>query len=90
MTDGDQRASNIRRAAGAAEPALANRFNVIVDMIMGNAFRVRLQWVDVEEVLTVQRHPAEHRIVERPFHHVGVMGVAFHLQHPAGEHHQAN
>ena len=51
---------------------------------------VHFQRVNVEEVLPVQCHAAEHRIVERTLHHIGVLAVGLHLQHSAGEHHQPN
>lgn len=48
------------------------------------------QRVNVEEVFTVKRHTAKHGVIQRAFHHVGVLAVGLHFQHPAGEHHQAN
>ncbi len=51
---------------------------------------MHLQRVNVEEVLSVQRHAAQHGVVQRPLHHVGVLAVGLHLQHPAGKHHQAD
>ncbi len=51
---------------------------------------MHFQRIDIKEMLTVQRHPAQHRVVQRALHHVGVVAVCFHLQHPTGKHHQAN
>ncbi|MNI88032.1 hypothetical protein D3C73_1452880 [compost metagenome] len=59
-------------------------------MVMWNTFRVRLQRIDVEEVLPVQRHSTQDRIVKRTLHDVGVVRITFHFQHAAGEHHQAD
>ncbi len=85
-----QDAGNIRRATGAAEPALTHRFHVVIDMVEGQRFRVHFQRIHIKEMLTVQRHAAQHRVVQRTLHHVGVVAVCLHLQHPAGKHHQAN
>ena len=51
---------------------------------------MHFQRVDVEEVLTIQRHSAQNRIVQGALHDVGVLAVGFHFQHPASKHHQAN
>ncbi|MNC12620.1 hypothetical protein D3C75_603440 [compost metagenome] len=51
---------------------------------------MHFQRINVEEMLPVQRHPAEHGVEQRALHHVGVLAVGFHLQHAAGKHHQAD
>ena len=51
---------------------------------------MHFQRIDVEEVLAVERHSTQHGVIQRALHHVGILAVGFHLQHPAGKHHQAN
>ncbi len=58
-----QHAGDIRRATGTAEPALADGFHMIVDMVERQGFRMDLQRVHIEEVLTVQSHAPKHRVV---------------------------
>ncbi|MNE98447.1 hypothetical protein D3C80_1969570 [compost metagenome] len=58
-----QHAGDIRRAAGAAKPALTNRFDVIIDMVESQRFWMDLQRVHVEKVFTVQRHAAQHGVI---------------------------
>ena len=63
---------------------------MIVDVVKLQRFRVHFQRVNVEEVFPVQRHAAEHRVIQGTFHDVGVLAVTFHFQHAASKHHQAD
>ncbi|MCW0415764.1 hypothetical protein NB689_001518 [Xanthomonas sacchari] len=83
-----QHAGDVGRAAGAAEPALAHRLDVVEGVVAVHRGRVHFQRVDVEEVAPVQGHAAQHGVVQRPLHHVGVAAIRRQLQHAVGEHHQ--
>ena len=51
---------------------------------------MHFQRVHIEEVLAIERHPAQYGIIQGALHHVGILAVGFHFQHSAGEHHQAD
>ena len=48
------------------------------------------QRIHIEEMFAIQRHAAEHGVVQCALHHIGILTVAFHFQHSPGEHHQAD
>ncbi len=90
MTNRGQHAGDIWRTTSAAKPTLADRFNVIVDMVEFQRFWMYFQRIHIEEMFAVQRHAAEHGVVQCALHHIGILTVAFHFQHSSGKHHQAD
>ena len=88
--DGSDDAGDVGRAAGAAEPLAAGGLNMSQALIAAAGLRHDGQRVDVEEALAVQRHAGQHGVVQRHFHHIGVLAVGLHLKHPAGEEGQAD
>ncbi len=56
MTNRGQHAGDIWRTTSAAKPTLADRFNVIVDMVEFQRFWMYFQRIHIEEMFAVQRH----------------------------------
>ena len=83
--DGGQQPGHVGRAAGTGVP----RGTLGVHMALGGRFagdaRHHFQGVAVEEALAVQLHPRQHRVVQGPLHHVGVLALGLQLEHPPGK-----
>ena len=90
LTEGTQQPRHIGRAAGAGVPAGTHRQVVQVGNRLAGHAGNHFQRVHIEETLTVQLHSRQHRVVEGPFHHVGVFRVRVHFQHPGRKEHQAD
>ena len=60
MTNRGQYAGDIWRTTSAAKPTLAERFNVIVDMVEFQRFWMYFQRIHIEEMFAIQCHAAEH------------------------------
>lgn len=54
-------------------------------LILFAGFRQHLQRIHIEEFPAVQRHSADHAVIERAFQHVHILRILCVLKHPAGE-----
>ena len=53
-------------------------------------FAVRLQWIDIEKLVALQRDSRQSPVIERAFHYIGILGIARELVHALVPEHHAH